>query len=41
MIPLQNGKWGMPADRLELLPGYAGELDARQAEARAIMERAG
>jgi len=41
MMPLPNGNWGMPADMLGSLPGYAGELGARQAEARAIMERAG
>jgi peptide/nickel transport system substrate-binding protein len=41
MMPLPNGNWGMPAEMLASLPGYAGELGARQAEARAIMERAG
>jgi peptide/nickel transport system substrate-binding protein len=41
MVPLPNGNWGMPADMLASLPGYAGELGTRQAEAGAIIERAG
>src|SRR5207249_3057049 len=41
MMALPNGNWGMSADMLHALPGYAGELQARQAEARKIMETAG
>ncbi len=41
MLPLPKGNWGMPADMLNAMPGYAGELSVRQAEARKIMESAG
>jgi peptide/nickel transport system substrate-binding protein len=41
MMALPNGNWGMPVEMLNSLPGYAGELEARQAEARKIMEGLG
>ena len=41
MMALPNGNWGMPAEKLHSLPGYAGDLATRQAEARKIMESAG
>jgi peptide/nickel transport system substrate-binding protein len=41
MMPLPKGNWGMPAEMLAALPGYAGNVAARQAEARKIMESAG
>jgi len=41
MMPLPNGNWGMPAEVLNALPGYAGDLATRQAEARKTMESLG
>jgi peptide/nickel transport system substrate-binding protein len=41
MMPPPEGGWGMPRAELDKLPGYAGTLDERQAEARKIMEAAG
>jgi peptide/nickel transport system substrate-binding protein len=41
MMPLPEGAWGMPQDMLMALPGYGGELSARRAEARKIMEGLG
>lgn len=41
MMPLPEGLWGMPKEMLMSLPGYSGALEARQAEARKIMEALG
>ena len=41
MMPLPNGNWGMPAEVLNALPGYAGDLATRQTEARKTMESLG
>ncbi len=41
MMALPEGLWGMPKDMLMALPGYSGTLEARQAEARKIMEDLG
>src|SRR5204863_3542967 len=41
MMALPKGNWGMPPEMLSALPGYAGDLASRQAEARKIMENAG
>ena len=41
MMALPEGQWGMPKDMLSQLPGYAGTLEDRQAEARAIMASLG
>ena len=41
MLPLPEGRWGMPKEMLMALPGYGGEMAARRAEARRIMESLG
>jgi peptide/nickel transport system substrate-binding protein len=41
MLPAPYGSWGMPPEVLKTLAGYGGELAARQAEARRIMESLG
>lgn len=41
MMALPEGLWGMPDKVLETLPGYSGTLEARQAQARKLMEEAG
>ena len=41
MLPPPYGNWGMPPELLKTLPGYAGDLPTRQAEARKIMESLG
>jgi len=41
MLPLPEGKWGMPKEILTALPGYGGDMAARRAEARKIMESLG
>ena len=41
MMPPPEGSWGMPRAELDKLPGYAGTVEERQAEARRIMEAAG
>jgi peptide/nickel transport system substrate-binding protein len=41
MMPAPEGNWGMPAEMLQELPGYAADLTARQAEARKIMQGLG
>jgi peptide/nickel transport system substrate-binding protein len=41
MLPPPEGKWGMPKDMLMALPGYGGDMAARRAEARKIMESLG
>jgi peptide/nickel transport system substrate-binding protein len=41
MLPLPQGRWGMPKEVLETLPGYGGDMTSRRAEARKIMEGLG
>src|SRR5215475_8162504 len=41
MLPAPYGNWGMPPQVLNALPGYSGDLAARQVEARKIMESLG
>jgi peptide/nickel transport system substrate-binding protein len=41
MLPAPEGQWGMSADEVAKLPGYATDLAKNQAEARAIMASLG
>jgi peptide/nickel transport system substrate-binding protein len=41
MMPPPEGVWGMPADMLQSLPGYAADVEKSRAEARKIMEGLG
>jgi peptide/nickel transport system substrate-binding protein len=41
MLPPPAGMWGLPADRLQKLPGYGTDVEQNRAEARAIMEQSG
>jgi peptide/nickel transport system substrate-binding protein len=41
MQPPPEGKWGMPPELLNALPGYGGDLEKSRAEARKVMEEAG
>jgi peptide/nickel transport system substrate-binding protein len=41
MLPLPEGRWGMPKEALEALPGYSKDVEKRRAEARQIMESLG
>jgi ABC-type transport system substrate-binding protein len=41
MLPPPEGKWGMPPDVIETLPGYSADVEKSRAEARKIMEGLG
>jgi peptide/nickel transport system substrate-binding protein len=41
MQPPPDGQWGMPAEMLRTLPGYATDIAKNRGEARAIMEKLG
>jgi peptide/nickel transport system substrate-binding protein len=41
MLPPPEGLWGMPADMLQTIPGYGGDVATNRAEARKIMEKLG
>jgi peptide/nickel transport system substrate-binding protein len=41
MMPLPEGLWGMPKEKLEALTGYSGTTAERRAQARKIMEELG
>jgi peptide/nickel transport system substrate-binding protein len=41
LLPPPEGVWGMPAERLQTLPGYSGDTQKNRAEAQAIMQRLG
>ena len=41
MQPLPEGRWGMPAEVLSTLPGYAPDVEKSRAEGRKIMEALG
>jgi peptide/nickel transport system substrate-binding protein len=41
MLPPPEGRWGMPKEVLQTLPGYSADIEKSQAEARKIMEGLG
>jgi hypothetical protein len=41
MLPPPEGLWGMPPDRLKLLPGYDPDVQKNRTEARKIMQQLG
>jgi peptide/nickel transport system substrate-binding protein len=41
MMPPPEGRWGMPFEMVETLPGYSPEVDTNRAEARSIMRALG
>jgi peptide/nickel transport system substrate-binding protein len=41
MMPLPEGLWGMPKEKLEAMTGYSGTIDERRTRARKIMEELG
>jgi peptide/nickel transport system substrate-binding protein len=41
MMPLPEGLWGMPKEKLQALTGYSGTIEERRAHARKIMEELG
>jgi peptide/nickel transport system substrate-binding protein len=41
LLPPPEGVWGMPAERLQSLPGYSGNVQGDREEARAIMQKLG
>src|SRR5207237_4881451 len=41
LLPPPEGVWGMPAERLQALPGYSGDTQKNRAEAQAIMQKLG
>ena len=41
MMPLPEGLWGMPKERLEVLTGYTGTIEQRRSKARKMMEELG
>jgi peptide/nickel transport system substrate-binding protein len=41
MLPLPEGQWGLPPDRLARLPGYDPDVAKSRAEARRIMQARG
>jgi peptide/nickel transport system substrate-binding protein len=41
MMPLPDGRWGMPPEIQSQLPGYAADVEKSRAEARKIMEGLG
>ncbi len=41
MQPLPEGLWGLPADLLKTLPGYATDVTQNRVQARQIMQRLG
>jgi peptide/nickel transport system substrate-binding protein len=41
MLVPPEGRWGMPKEVLQTLPGYAADIEKSQAEARKIMEELG
>jgi peptide/nickel transport system substrate-binding protein len=41
MLPPPEGRWGMPKEVLQTLPGYAADVEKSQGEARKIMEELG
>jgi len=41
MMPLPEGLWGMPKEKLEALTGYTGTVEERRSKARKMMEALG
>jgi peptide/nickel transport system substrate-binding protein len=41
MLPPPEGLWGMPPDRLRMLPGYDPDVQNNRREAREVMQRLG
>jgi peptide/nickel transport system substrate-binding protein len=41
LLPPPEGVWGMPAERLQTLPGYGGDIKKHREEAQAIMQKLG
>jgi hypothetical protein len=41
MQPPPDGLWGMPADVLQMLPGYGPDIEKNRTEARELMQKAG
>jgi peptide/nickel transport system substrate-binding protein len=41
MLPLPEGRWGMPPKMLASLPGYAADVEASRAQAQKIMQDLG
>jgi peptide/nickel transport system substrate-binding protein len=41
MMPLPDGRWGMPEEVQSALPGYAADVEKSRAEGRAMMESLG
>jgi peptide/nickel transport system substrate-binding protein len=41
MLPPPEGRWGMPPELIQKLPGYAADVEKSRAEARKIMEGLG
>ena len=41
LLPPSEGVWGMPAERLQTLPGYSGDVQKNRAAAQAIMQKLG
>jgi peptide/nickel transport system substrate-binding protein len=41
LMPLPEGLWGMPKEKLMALPTYGGSVEERRAEARKLMESLG
>jgi peptide/nickel transport system substrate-binding protein len=41
MLPPPDGRWGMPPDMIQTLPGYSADVEKSRAEARKIMEELG
>jgi peptide/nickel transport system substrate-binding protein len=41
MLPAPEGRWSMPEEMMNEIPGYGGDVEVARAEARKIMEEAG
>ena len=41
LLPPPEGVWGMPAERLQTLPGYSGDAQKNRVEAQTIMQQLG
>src|SRR5436309_15251167 len=41
LLPPPEGEWGMPAERLQSLMGYSGDVQKNREEAQAIMQKPG
>src|SRR5260370_14390560 len=41
LMPPPDGVWGMPAEMVQTLPGYSGDVQKSREEARTLMQKAG